>query len=302
MAARRLAAVLVLAAIGLVASACDGSDEAEGISYSGFLTASEFVVGPNRFPFGLVSRDGELLDGAAVTVSFFSVNEDQAEFLVEKAATWRTVQQSTPHEHADGEQHIHLYHRGMYVVDEVVIPKEGVWFAEFTALRGNEAFGTEGAAFRVASEPSAPGVGEPVPATENLTIHEVTSFAEISTRAVEDAMHNVSVATALESGEPFVVFFASPQFCLSALCGPVADTMDEARAALGGEIEFIHIEPWDLRAAREDGRLVAAPIVDEWHLPTEPWTFVVDADGLVAKRFEGLVAVPEVMAALDPLR
>ena len=38
--------------------------------------------------------------------------------------------------------------------------------------------------------------------------------------------------------------------------------------------------------------------MQEWLLPTEPWTFVVDADGRVAMRFEGLVTVEEVLAAL----
>ncbi len=39
----------------------------------------------------------------------------------------------------------------------------------------------------------------------------------------------------------------------------------------------------------------------EWGLPTEPWTFGVGSDGRVVKRFEGLVAVDEVVAALAQL-
>ena len=53
--------------------------------------------------------------------------------------------------------------------------------------------------------------------------------------------------------------------------------------------------------ARAEGRLVPAPVMDEWRLPTEPWTFVVGADGRVTKRFEGLVTGDEVAAALEPL-
>jgi hypothetical protein len=42
---------------------------------------------------------------------------------------------------------------------------------------------------------------------------------------------------------------------------------------------------------------VLAPAVDEWGLPTEPWVFVVDSEGIILGRFEGLVT-PEELAAL----
>ena len=157
------------------------------------------------------------------------------------------------------------------------------------------------AAFEVKAGPTAPGVGERVPPTENLTIHDVASFADLSSRAVEDDMHELSVAQALEGGRPFVVVCASPAFCVSAMCGPVTDTIAGVHDRFRGRADFIHIEPWDLAVARAEGRLVAGPAMDEWRLPTEPWTFVVGADGRVVKRFEGLVTGDEVAAALEPL-
>ena len=114
-----------------------------------------------------------------------------------------------------------------------------------------------------------------MPATENRTIREA-AFAEISTREVDgDAPHELSVAGVLKRGAPFVAFFASPRFCTTALCGAVTDTLERAHAALGGAVPFIHVEPWDLDAARNEGRLVPGAAMVEWGLPTEPWTFVV---------------------------
>lgn len=267
--------------------------------YSGILAASEFVPGPNRFPFGLVSREGAFLEGARVTVRFFEFDGADAAFHTEAPAVWRTVEGVTPHLHPDGEVHLHLDFQGVYVIDEVVFPAPGIWGAEF-AVDG-EAL-TEGAAFEVKAEGTAPRIGQRVPATRNRTIHDVESFEEISTRAVEqDDLHDVSVAQALDTGEPFVVFFASPRFCVTAMCGPVTDTLERARAALGGAVQFIHIEPWDLEAARNEGRLVPSAAMAEWGLPTEPWTFVVDAEGRVAARYEGLVTVEEVLSSLRPL-
>jgi hypothetical protein len=290
----------LLAATALLAVACGGADSTV---YSGVVAASEFAVGTNRFPFGLVSRDGEFLEGATVTVRFYSLNQAAPGFLAEKSAVWRTVQATTPHQHVDGELHMHLDFQGVYVVDEIDVPAAGIWNAVFEAVgEGGKRHDVVSAAFQVDAQPAAPGIGELAPPTKNPTIHEVASFAEVSTRSVErDDLHNVSVAQALESGEPFVVFFASPQFCVSAMCGPVTDTLDEARTRFGGNIEFIHIEPVELEAARQ-GRLVPSPFMAEWRLPTEPWTFVVGDDGRIAARFEGLVTVDEVLAALTRLR
>lgn len=295
-------APLALAALIALLAACGGGSADPTPTpavYSGLVTASEFVTGPNRFPFGLVSRDGEFLEGAEVAVRFFQIDGEDSVFLTEAPAAWRVVEGTTPHRHPDGELHLHLDFQGVYVVDRVDFPVPGIWGAEFVVADETQ---TKSAIFEVKGVGSAPEIGQRPPPTENLTIHDVESFAEISTRSVEgDELHNVSVAQALEAEAPFVVFFASPQFCTSALCGPVTDTLDKARGELEGAVEFIHIEPWDLDAARNEGRLVPRPVMAEWGLPTEPWTFVVGADGRIAARYEGLVTVGEVLSALRPL-
>ena len=39
----------------------------------------------------------------------------------------------------------------------------------------------------------------------------------------------------------------------------------------------------------------------EWGLPTEPYVFVVDAQGKVAAKFEGMAYPDELIATLDAL-
>ncbi|MCY4582194.1 MAG: hypothetical protein OXE50_05255 [Chloroflexi bacterium] len=278
-------------------AACGGEPEPPAPVYSGILAAAEFVAGPqpNRFPFGLVDKNGAFLKRADVSVRFFELDGEESRFHAEAQAVWREVEGVTPHLHDDGEVHLHLEYAGVYVVDAVTFPSPGIWGAEF-AIDGGTL--TEGTAFRVQAEAGAPMVGDAAPRTQNRTVHEAP-FPEISTRPVEtDALHNVSVAEALDAGEPFVVFFASPQFCVSALCGPVTDALDRVHRELGGSVEVIHIEPWDLDAARNEGRLTPSTEMLEWGLPSEPWTFVVDDGGLIATRYEGLVAVEEVVGAV----
>jgi peroxiredoxin len=40
------------------------------------------------------------------------------------------------------------------------------------------------------------------------------------------------------------------------------------------------------------------PTVEEWNLRSEPWTFVVDGDGIIRARFEGLTTRRELEAVL----
>ena len=296
--ARRPPAALALALAAALLGACGGGEPpAPGPVYSGVLGASEFTTGANRFPFGLVDRDGAFLEGAEVSARFSKLDGDESRFHSEAPAQWRVMEEeAAPHSHAGGEMHLRLAYRGFYAVDEAAFPEPGVWTAEFAVADGTP---TRRSVFEVTAEGRAPAVAERAPRTANRTIRDVASFAELSTRAVErDDLHNASVAESLDAGKPFVVFFASPRFCVSALCGPVTDTLARAREELGGAVEFIHIEPWDLDAARNEGRRVPSPEMAEWGLETEPWTFIVGADGRIAARFEGPVSMAEAVAAV----
>lgn len=296
---RRLTAILTAAAALLTVAACGGQTP----TYSGFVTATEFLPGPNRISFVLADVNGVLLEEASVQVRLMRLQPDGSEApLAEIPAIWRRAEGGTPHLHPDGSLHTHLDVRGYYTADGAELPQQGTYLAYLGVVNAQgRTVRAEGFAFSVGAAPSAVGVGQPAPPTRNLTLADAT-FRKLSSRAVEtDPLHGASVAGALAQGEPFVVTFASPAFCVSALCGPVVDEMAAAYEALNGRAVFIHIEPWVLSIAREEGRLVLTPEAAEWGLPTEPWTFVVGADGRVAARFEGLVNRDEVLAALAAL-
>ena len=66
-------------------------------------------------------------------------------------------------------------------------------------------------------------------------------------------------------------------------------------------VTFIHVEPYDLDKARSGEGLVPVPATSDWGLDTEPWVFVVDAEGRVAAKFEAFVMMDEVEAAFRRL-
>ena len=67
-----------------------------------------------------------------------------------------------------------------------------------------------------------------------------------------------------------------------------------ARRSRKTPVRFIHVEIYeDNDPAKGTNRWV-----DEWKLPSEPFTFVVGADGKVKERFEGTFSVRELTAAV----
>ena len=85
-----------------------------------------------------------------------------------------------------------------------------------------------------------------------------------------------------------VVTFSTPAFCVTATCGPQLDVITGLKEQYGGAVNFVHVEVVEDPHLLNEGRPAArwAPAVEEWGLLSEPWTFVVDRDGLVWAKFE----------------
>jgi hypothetical protein len=59
-------------------------------------------------------------------------------------------------------------------------------------------------------------------------------------------------------------------------------------------IRFIHVEVYkDNNPGRGYNQWVK-----QWHLPSEPWIFLVGSDGRIKARFEGSVSVQELAASV----
>lgn len=149
----------------------------------------------------------------------------------------------------------------------------------------------------VVEEDAPPDVGDPAIASATPTLSSTGGdVSTLTTRTPPDeALLRYSVADSLAAKVPFVVTFATPKFCSSRTCGPVVDVVEEVSRRLGEEnVRFIHVEVFEGNdPAKGFNRWMR-----EWNLPTEPWTFLVGADGKIAARFEGTVSVHELEQAV----
>jgi hypothetical protein len=144
----------------------------------------------------------------------------------------------------------------------------------------------------------AVSVRTPVATTER-------GLKEVCTRTPPDPLHYISLDKALASGKPTVVVFATPLLCESRLCGPVVDEAMLAFQQIGrARANFIHVEEFlPGPALRPPAPTLQnqSPGFKAWRLMTEPWTVVIDRNGVIRGRFEGPVTAPQIEAALMPL-
>jgi hypothetical protein len=149
----------------------------------------------------------------------------------------------------------------------------------------------------VKPRPASPAIGAPAPASDTPTLEDARGDpSRLTTRVPPDTeLLRHSVAETLAARKPFVVVFATPKFCESRTCGPVVDVVDAVRRRHRGTgVRFIHVEIY----AGNDPANGVNRWVEEWKLPSEPWVFVVGADGRVKAKFEGSVSVRELEAGL----
>ncbi len=265
---------------------------------------SEIVVGDRRFNLGLLdSESQDLILGANVSMAFYTIKAEEGTLQGETPATYVGLIENFVHEHEGDVLHTHEGAEVGGYVAQFTFQTPGDWGVELTGAIDGEPFDPVRFRFDVLERGAAPAIGDPAPRSEQPTVRDVAGISDIdSSNPPRPELHEMTVAEALDTGKPVVVSFATPAFCTSRLCGPVLDQVVvpvweeyKDRAA------FIHIEPYDLARARNGEGLIPVPAMVEWGLQTEPWVFVIDREGRVAARFEGISSAAELEAALQAL-
>ena len=196
---------------------------------------------------------------------------------------------------------------GVYVID-IDLKTAGSYGIEFKTAAPGAPSETIRAGFDVQPTSSVVTVGDKAPGSDTPTLADVGGeLAKISTdTSPVKAFYETSVADAVAAKKPFVVAFATPKFCVSKQCGPTLDRLKPIAARHPG-VTFINVEPYELQFT--DGQLQPVLTGDppnltptaattEWRLPTEPWVFVVDKNGIVTASFMLIFSDEELEAAL----
>jgi hypothetical protein len=264
------------------------------------ITTSELIVGENRFAFGLIKSD-KLLESADVQLRIYSIDGPEPQLVAETNALYKPVGATeggeSVHRHADGTSHVHSADsdvRGLYVT-RLKFARPGPWGIELQARDDNGSLATARLTVTVANASQTPALGSPAPRSRNVVASEVGDLRQIDTSQEPDPrLHQVRIADAILQGKPQLIVFATPQFCTSRMCGPVVDIVRQLLPKYNKRVAFTHQEIWQDFASKK-----VFPTVEEWRLASEPWTFVVDGEGIIRGKFEGLVTGRELEEALQ---
>lgn len=183
-----------------------------------------------------------------------------------------------------------LGQRGIYVA-EVALDEPGLYDAVVQV--NDKAVGVAPFTAQSPEQSTTFPPGADFPAIATPTTEAPGDLDELCTRNPDCTMHSTSLDSVIGS-QPIVFTVATPAFCQTAVCGPVVDVVEDVRDATGrDDVAFVHAEVFS------DAGNTPTPVINELALPSEPWTWVIGADGKVVDRFDGPVVPDLLRDALD---
>ena len=270
-----------IVAVALAGASCGGGDSTGPFPPDAFgiVASSDIAVGPapDRLLVAISDQAGTRLASPdiAVRLRIFPIDREDDSVEISTEFVWAVPDVS-----------------GLYTAS-FAFESAGVWFVDVLDPGGAV---IDQVGFSVLDDPLTPKVGEAAPPSNSVTLAD-NDLADITTDSDPDSsLYQMSISEAVTSGRPSVIVFATPRFCQTATCGP---TLQAVRAMMPNfpGVNFVHVEVFT--NLDEPGNLQVVPAVSEWGLPTEPWVFVVDANGVVTGRFEGVISEPDVASALS---
>jgi hypothetical protein len=122
-----------------------------------------------------------------------------------------------------------------------------------------------------------------------------TTLAQIDSGVPPDDWHTTTIAQGLAQHRPMLLYFGEPGFCVSAVCGPVVKILGQLCTSYCDKLLFEHIEV----RVPPGSQGPFNPAYVGFGLSSEPWIYFVNAQGVVADRFEGPVTLDDLRAAAD---
>ncbi len=261
------------------------------------IVSSEQICGRNRLLFSFLdasNRPAAAPDRSA-TIAIYNLGRDPSTPTATAPATFLWA--------IEGE-------RGLYVAT-VDFAEAGEWGAEFTTTLAGGTPEKIRIRFEVKPTGSPVPIGAKAPADRTPTAADVSGdLARLSSdQHPEPSFYQLSIDQAIAEHRPFVLAFATPAFCTSGQCGPTLEILKQVARQEPG-FTFINVEPYKLEDANgrlqpvldANGQLQPVQATIDYGLVSEPWIFIVDADGKIAASFEAIVSPTELTAAIEALK
>lgn len=244
------------------------------------LASTDLSLGLNRIAFGLMDVEKGPVRGAQVQLSSFFLNGDVKEGPIEVTnAVWRQWP---------------LGDTGVYTTN-LSFDRVGRWgiLTQFETPTGVQ---SATVSLDVKEQSFTPMIGSVPPMSATKLAGDYDDLREITSDLRPDTdLYAITVKGGLQAGIPLVVSFSTPSYCRTATCGPQLEIIKILKTEYAKHVNFVHVELYDNphQLQGELSNAVLAQSVIEWGLPSEPWTFITDSNGVISAKFEGFATRDE---------
>ena len=244
------------------------------------LVPSEVIVGPNRFAVGIFDQGGDLVHEADVHLHFYDLTDHSNPFFESEADAYSLSTER-------GDVTIFAFDREFSHAGDWGVEVEVTFPDGSEALNGIRFFVEEDSP-SIKPGDKAPVVHTPVSADVDQNLSLLSSAEKPN-----PAFYATSLDESLSSGWPTLLLFATPAFCQTRFCGPSYDIFNELYGIYEDEINFIHVEVFSGLPNPEINNYAVTPAMEKFGLESEPWVFLIDKNGTVLYRVEGLFTLDE---------
>jgi hypothetical protein len=311
----RLLAVLLGVSVLLAACSSGGggstSPTTKGSSLSAETASFDLAVGPpSRYLIGLFTNEKQGVAYGSVELRFCFLGATKAEGPCQlsppaTATFLPTPGTQIPADKTAPEIVSPAGPKGVYVT-QAAFDRAGIWQTHATATIGGQQRQAD-TSFQVGERHAIASVGDTALPSDNLTVSTpgappaaVDSRAGAGGLIPDPELHQTTIAAAIAAHRPTLVIFSSPVYCISRFCGPITDMVDELAKAYGDRASFVHVEIW-----HDFQQQTANKVATDWlyrnDSVTEPWVFLIGADGKIAARWDNVVTRPEIEPYLQKL-
>ncbi len=133
-------------------------------------------------------------------------------------------------------------------------------------------------------------VGSKAPSLRTVKLADVGGdFSRITTyRYPDERMYQYSIDEALQLGKPIVLEFATPGHCT--VCDKQLQMLKAMMAKYGDQVIFLHMDQY-----QNPGAFIA------YRVKGDPWTFVIDEEGIVRFKRPGRMLYQELDQVLSKI-
>ena len=250
------------------------------------LAVSDLSVGTHRLAFGIIEPGiGAVKNEEVKLETFFFQNDDRPvlkETLGAKFQKWP------------------IGDKGVYT-SNVTFDVPGKWGVGVSFKSADGIEKKTSSVIEVAEKSHAPSIGDKAFPSNNTTANLSRNLSNITTDSTPyKPFYEYSIAESIKEGKAALILFGSPAFCTTGTCGPQIDIIKSLHSDFSEDVVFIHVEiyenPTEIKGDISNAKVVQA--VKDWNLPSEPWIFLVDQQGVIKGRFEGLATYKEIKTAL----